>query len=61
MRAFTPLALALALSGAALAQTPPTLDKIKSSGSMTVAYRELSIPFSYLGGDAQPTGFGWEI
>src|SRR4030095_16988554 len=23
--------------------------------------RETSIPFSYLGGDAQPTGFGWEI
>ncbi len=43
------------------AQQPPTLDKIKSSGSITVAYRESSIPFSYLGGDAQPTGFGWEI
>ena len=46
---------------AASAQVPPTLDKIKASGSMTVAYRESSIPFSYLGGDAQPTGFGWEI
>jgi glutamate/aspartate transport system substrate-binding protein len=45
----------------ALAQSPATLDKIKASGSMTVAYRETSIPFSYLGGDAQPTGFGWEI
>lgn len=47
--------------GAALAQSPATLDKVKASGSMTVAYRETSIPFSYLGGDAQPTGFGWEI
>ena len=47
--------------GAALAQSPATLDKIKASGTMTVAYRETSIPFSYLGGDAQPTGFGWEI
>lgn len=45
----------------ASAQVPPTLEKIKASGSMTVAYRESSIPFSYLGGDAQPTGFGWEI
>ena len=45
----------------AAAQVPPTLDKAKSSGSFTVAYREASIPFSYLGGDAQPTGFGWEI
>jgi len=38
-----------------------TLDKVKASGSITVAYRESSIPFSYLGGDAQPVGFAWEI
>ncbi len=53
--------LAAALSLPALAQVPPTLDKVKASGSITVAYREASIPFSYLGGDAQPTGIGWEI
>jgi ABC-type amino acid transport substrate-binding protein len=53
--------LAAALCGAATAQTPPTLDKIKTSGSITLAYRESSIPFSFLGGDGQPTGFGWEI
>jgi ABC-type amino acid transport substrate-binding protein len=46
---------------AAWAQSPSTLDKVKASGSITVAYRDSSIPFSYLGGDAQPTGFGWEI
>jgi glutamate/aspartate transport system substrate-binding protein len=64
MRASTRLALSLVaapLVSAAFAQTPATLDKIKSSGSMTLAYRESSIPFSYLGGDGQPTGFGWEI
>ena len=55
------VAIALLSASAAFAQQPPTLDKIKSSGQMTVAYRESSIPFSYLGGDAQPTGFGWEI
>ena len=38
-----------------------TLDKVKSSGTITLAYRESSIPFSYLGGDGQPVGFGWEI
>lgn len=48
-------------SGLAAAQQPPTLDKAKASGSFTVAYRESSIPFSYLGGDGNPTGFGWEI
>lgn len=46
---------------AAHAQVPPTLDKVKASGTITVGYRESSIPFSYLGGDAKPTGFAWEI
>jgi ABC-type amino acid transport substrate-binding protein len=55
------VALALAAATPSWAQVPPTLDKVKASGSITVAYRESSIPFSYLGGDAQPTGFGWEI
>jgi ABC-type amino acid transport substrate-binding protein len=51
--------LALAASGAALAQA--TLDKVKASGEMTLAYRESSIPFSYLDDKAQPVGFGVEI
>ena len=38
-----------------------TLDKVKSNGNMTVAYRESSIPFSYLGDDGRPVGFSWEI
>jgi ABC-type amino acid transport substrate-binding protein len=38
-----------------------TLDKVKQSGSITLAYRESSIPFSYLDDKGQPTGFGWEI
>ena len=46
---------------AANAQTTSTLDKVKASGSISVAYRESSIPFSYLDDKAQPTGFGWEI
>jgi glutamate/aspartate transport system substrate-binding protein len=45
----------------AMAQTPTTLDKVKASGSITVAYRDSSIPFSYLDDKAQPIGFGWEI
>jgi glutamate/aspartate transport system substrate-binding protein len=44
-----------------MAQPTTTLDKVKASGSFTVAYRESSIPFSYLDEKAQPTGFGWEI
>jgi glutamate/aspartate transport system substrate-binding protein len=46
---------------AAMAQAATTLDKVKASGSFAVAYRESSIPFSYLDDKAQPTGFGWEI
>ena len=38
-----------------------TLEKVKAGGSISVAYRESSIPFSYLDDKAQPTGFGWEI
>ena len=60
IRTLTALTL-FSACGAVLAQTPSTLDKIKASGSITVAYRESSIPFSYLGGDAQPVGFAWEI
>jgi glutamate/aspartate transport system substrate-binding protein len=51
----------LAVHLPALAQVPMTLDKAKASGEMTLAYREASIPFSYLGNDAKPVGFGWEI
>ncbi len=52
--------LAIALPILAGAQTS-TLDKIKQSGTMTLAYRESSIPFSYLDDKAQPTGFAYEI
>ncbi len=52
---------ACVLTAAASAAAAQTLDKVKSSGSISVAYRESSIPFSYLDDKAQPTGFGWEI
>jgi len=35
------------------AQTSGALKKIKDSGEMTIGYRDSSIPFSYLGADAQ--------
>ena len=53
--------LVLAASSASLAQTAPTLDKVKAAGAITLAYREASIPFSYLDDKAQPVGFGFEI
>ncbi len=54
-------AVALAVPMFAIAQPSATLDKIKQSGEMTLAYRESSIPFSYLGDKGQPIGFGFEI
>lgn len=60
-RAVPLLLVALAGAGSAMAQPVSTLEKARASGAFTVAYRESSIPFSYLGGDGGPTGFGWEI
>jgi glutamate/aspartate transport system substrate-binding protein len=51
----------LAVTGAAQAGGSPTLDKIKSSGTMTIGYREASIPFSYLGADQKPVGFSLDL
>jgi glutamate/aspartate transport system substrate-binding protein len=39
----------------------PTLTKIKSSGAITIGYREASIPFSYLGPDQKPIGFSLDL
>jgi ABC-type amino acid transport substrate-binding protein len=52
--------IALAAPACAFAQTS-TLDKVKQSGQITLAYRESSIPFSYLDDKAKPVGFGFEI
>jgi ABC-type amino acid transport substrate-binding protein len=51
----------LAIAAPTFAQTPATLDKIKQTGAITLAYRESSIPFSYLDDKAQPVGFAHEI
>lgn len=55
------LALALAAPAWVVAQPTSTLDKVKQSGAITLAYRESSIPFSYLDDKAQPIGFAHEI
>ena len=38
-----------------------TLDKIRASNTLTLGYRESSIPFSYLGTDQQPVGFSLDL
>ena len=49
-----------AMVGPAAADSP-TLSRIKSSGAITIGYREASIPFSYLGADQKPVGFSLDI
>ena len=38
-----------------------TLKKIKESGTVTLGYREASLPFSYLNDDQQPIGYSVEL
>ncbi|MBT3071631.1 amino acid ABC transporter substrate-binding protein [Rhodomicrobium sp. Az07] len=38
-----------------------TLKKIKDTGTITIGYRETSIPFSYLGAENKPVGFAMDI
>jgi ABC-type amino acid transport substrate-binding protein len=45
---------------AAVASTP-VLDRIRSTGTLTIAHRESSIPFSYLDDNRQPIGYAVEI
>ena len=56
--------LAAALAACALAGTAAqadTLKKVADMGKITVAYREASVPFSYLAGSGGPVGFSVEI
>ncbi len=38
-----------------------TLKKVKDSGTITLGYRESSVPFSYLQADGTPVGYGYEV
>ena len=53
-------ALACAAAGA-MAQSTPTLDKIKSTGAITLGYRESSFGFSYLDANLKPVGYSMDI
>ena len=51
-------ALVLCATGA---QAADTLGKIAQSGKITLAYRESSVPFSYLNGPEKPIGFSVDL
>src|SRR4029079_11333295 len=58
-----PLALALLAFVAApvLAQDSGTLKKVKDSGTITIGFRDASIPFSYLNAQQQPIGYAMDV
>lgn len=58
---FALAALAIASLGAHAAELTGRLKTIKERNTITVAYRESSIPFSYLGGNGQPIGYAQDI
>lgn len=56
------LAISLLASPWALAQsTDGIIDRIKEKKSLSIGYREASIPFSYLDEKGQPTGYSTDI
>ena len=55
------LAMGLSLSLPSFAAASPTLDKIKSTGAVTMGVRESSIPMSYTTGDSRFDGYHVEI
>jgi glutamate/aspartate transport system substrate-binding protein len=55
------IACATLAAPAAAQQLEGTLKKIKETGSITVGYRESSIPFSYLDDKQQPVGYAMDL
>jgi ABC-type amino acid transport substrate-binding protein len=59
-----PLQLAfasLAMLAAAAADAGPVLDRIKAKGTVVIAHRESSVPFSYLDADKKPVGYAIDL
>jgi glutamate/aspartate transport system substrate-binding protein len=66
MSMFRAVALAIVVTwlvpAAAVAQDlQGTLKKIKDSGTITIGYREQSLPFSFRGDDGKPTGYSVDL
>ena len=55
------LAVAILTAPPVVAQDGGTLKKVKETGSITLGFRELSVPFSYLDDKQQPVGFAMDI
>ncbi|MFT4100855.1 MAG: transporter substrate-binding domain-containing protein [Burkholderiaceae bacterium] len=54
-------AVSVCATGAQAQELTGTLKKIKETGEISVAYRESSVPFSYLDDKQQPVGYATEL
>ena len=68
MKALPIFFAALLAAGAALGQSEDTplelagtLAKVRAAGALTIAYRESSVPFSYLSARGEPIGYSIEL
>ncbi|MGC9162993.1 MAG: transporter substrate-binding domain-containing protein [Thiomonas sp.] len=52
---------AAALTGVQASELTGTLKKVKETGTITVGYRESSIPFSYLDNNGRPIGYAMDL
>ncbi len=53
--------LPVVLAACAFPATADTLKKVSDSGRFTLAYRESSVPFSYIAGAGKPVGFSVDM
>jgi len=60
-RLLTSLLAAVLLAAPVMAAEPDTLQKIKSSNTITLGYREDARPFAYTGDDGKPAGYSVEL
>lgn len=57
-----PILLAIGLGPALLpAQAGPVLDRIQASGTVVLAHRESSVPFSFVGPEGKPVGYAVDL
>ncbi len=59
--ALTMLVFGIMTTGSGAQELTGTLKKIKETGSITLGFRESSVPFSYLDDKQQPVGFAMDI
>ncbi|CAJ0822755.1 Glutamate/aspartate import solute-binding protein [Ralstonia wenshanensis] len=53
--------LSIFASGLSLASSTPVLDHIRDTGTIRLAYRESSVPFSFYDADKKPVGYALDL